>query len=133
MKVFVGVFGQTPCEIHVTAHAGPNGPAYSGVPLVVEKGGPELRQQATEQGDIVELVASTEAGAVDRAGTFLNRRFGPDLGVAESHREYKSPRQVLPPQKRSAAATRVDARTRASYANPCCEAGASGGSVDRVR
>jgi hypothetical protein len=105
MHSYEAMFGHTWCSVDVEAKAGKvnGGTAYGATPYELNEARLELCGFKNTTGHTVELLHSTEAGALERAATFLERRFGPSLGPLRLASDRRSPLRILPPRERGSA------------------------------
>jgi hypothetical protein len=77
MNEYQGTFGQTTCELHVTANPSvTGGPAYVAALFVYDDDKRELQKIRNDKGNEIELVAGSEQDVLSQASSFLEKKFG---------------------------------------------------------
>lgn len=89
-------FGDTACEIHVNAGLG----LFLAKLFVWESNGKALRAVGDQRSEPVEFASSTEDGALSRATSYLEQRFGAPGPKPERHKGTQSVRAILEPPLR---------------------------------
>jgi AraC-like DNA-binding protein len=88
---YAGLFDSTACIIEIEPRPNVKGrPSYVATPFVIADHG---LQPFVSPGEVVEILADTEAEAVERAAIFLEHRFGARAGAPKRHYD---DRRVLP-------------------------------------
>jgi hypothetical protein len=82
---YAGFFDSTSCVIQIEARPNVKGrPSYVATPFVIADHG---IQPFAATGDVVEILADTEAEAVERAAVFLEHRFGARASAPKRHHD----------------------------------------------